>query len=450
MLAFMHEHAHGEVACSNCGHDFSFELPAELVTECREGNLVIFAGAGISTEVPAVFPTTLYEETLAQVELESGSFPEVMQAFEEKYGRQALAKSIKKKFDYVDSFPRTRRTARKFHQELATIPFLKDIVTTNWDTYFEDECFATPIVKGDDVALLDLYDRRVFKLHGSILNLSSMVITKEDYDESLRRLGNNVLGAHVKQLLSAKTVVFIGYSLSDSNFLEIYESLRSDLGKFAPRAYYVSPFPTKNADSLDLVFLQTSGVKFLSELKSALGQECLIGDEKYDDVATLQGWIFEADEYAKSAPHAKYPAVVYCWDYHDGVMDGCFRILNRRASGEYSDRHRVHHLLQTYAHGSERANQRGHFRDAAYMEGYVTALLALLSDDFEDIVLDELPLYFVYGAESSLRTKEHFRADLEKSRRRAPKQRAYARTFVERLPANMVLEHNRILPDLFE
>lgn len=442
-------HSHDEATCISCGLDHDFDFPPELAQICHRGDLVVFAGAGISTEVPAVFPETIYEEVSSELDGAEGSFPELMARFEERNGRSALVKKIKKKFDYVDSFPRPRRSARKFHRELATIPFIRDIITTNWDMYFEEECLATQFVQGDDVALLDLYDRRVFKLHGSISNLSSLVVTENDYSESIEALGGNVLGAHVNRLLSTKTIIFVGYSLNDWNFGRIYETLRKDMGKFAPKAYFVSPYGSNRAEELGLVSIRTSGTKFVRELKRRLGTHCVIPDEKYEEIERLQAYVRAADAIAKEVPFTKFPSVVYCWNYHDGVMDACFRILQRRGSGEYSSRQHVRNLLETYDSGADRAYSRGHYSDCAYMTGYSDAMLLLLTTE-EDQMLETMPFFFLYAGETDLRTTEDFRSDLERSRRKAPKERAVARRMVANLPEGMVLEHNGVLSDLLE
>lgn len=189
--------------CMHCSLDFDFELPEQLVDAAHRRELIIFAGAGISTEVPAVFPETIYESAVDRLGLkEPGSFPEVMQQFEDRFSRTALVQMVKAKFDYIECFPLLRSHARKFHHELATMPYLQDIITTNWDTYFEDECLATPFVIGQDTALYDVDGRKVIKLHGSISNLASMVATEKDYEQRLDDLGKNVMGGLVRTLLS--------------------------------------------------------------------------------------------------------------------------------------------------------------------------------------------------------------------------------------------------------
>ncbi|MGH2614369.1 MAG: SIR2 family NAD-dependent protein deacylase, partial [Thermomicrobiales bacterium] len=285
-----------------------------------------------------------------------------------------------------------------------------------------------------------------FKMHGSISNVSTLVVTENDYAESLTRLSQNALGARIRDLLASKVVVFIGYSMTDWNFDRLYSALRADLGKFAPTAFVVSPHAGSAAERNGLSHLQTSGVKFVRELKTALQHDCLVADERYDKIELIESRAFRADEIAKEIPHEEYPSVLYCWMYLEGATDACFRIQNRRGSGQYSDAHHVQWEARRYLQAIDRAMSRGRFHDAAYMEGYANVLLALIIDAEDDVAT--FPYFFMYGSDDDLTNPEEFRTALEQSRRRAPKQRAYARRLLDGLPADMILTHDRTLPDL--
>lgn len=442
-----HEHVDG-AECIHCKLDFPFVLPEELKEKAKDGNLVIFAGAGISTEVPSVFPRTVYDLAVSRLGVEDpGSFPEVMQAFQDRFGRQDLVRMVKKKFDFVDSFPGPRYESRMFHRELATMPYLRDIITTNWDTYFEEECQATPFVTGEDISLYGMPGRRVLKIHGSMNNLASIVATERDYAKRLDELSVNVLGSLLKQLLSTKTVIFIGYSLRDWNFRRLYQALRDDMNDYAPRAYIVSPFelPAKE-DDFGLQHIKTSGIHFLRELKREMFGHCFLPDDSYDRLAALHDEVFDADQVAKAVNHKDYPAVIYCWSYHDGMKDACFRIANRRGSGEYSDRHHVQGMARKYQEMAERAYEQERFYDTAYIEGYLNCLMVLMDDEDEFFPL--VPRYFVYGSDDDIMTPESFHEALKHSRRRAPKERAKAKAVSAKLPSGMVITHDPYLPDV--
>jgi len=445
-MANEQDHVHSE-ACISCGLDFDFEMPEGLVEIAHRGNLVVFAGAGVSTEVPAVFPTTFYED--AQDRLESTgdpAFPELMQAFEDRFGRQELLRSLKRRFNYVDSFPTLRNPARSFHRELATMPYLRDVITTNWDTYFEEECWATPFVGGADFAFHDMPGRRVYKIHGSMTNLSSIVITEQDYQRRLETLRDDALGGALRQMLATKAVVFVGYSLRDWNFRRLYDALRADMGALAPRAYFVSPFPSEAADELALITIQTSGRRFLSDLKSAMVQDHFIPDEMYAVIDRTYDQLEEAMAIVGEFSHRDYPAIAHCWGYQQGLRDALGRILSRRGSGEYSDRHRLTSLANSYDEMSRKALARDDYFEAAYIDGYENGLVQALAFDDEEMV-NLLPLFFVYGADSEMRTREDLAEALVHSRRRAPKARAQAKLIAARAPEGMLIVHAPFLAD---
>ena len=48
--------------CQSCRHNLDFDLPKRLVDEIAQGNVVLFAGAGICTEAEGVYPCSLYDE----------------------------------------------------------------------------------------------------------------------------------------------------------------------------------------------------------------------------------------------------------------------------------------------------------------------------------------------------------------------------------------------------
>lgn len=155
-------HEMGEESCSclHCKGNRAFEMPDQLAHACKSGDLVIFAGAGISTENPVVMSSTLYSSAREEVlsnrpncfPSADPSFPSVMTAYEKQFGRHVLLQRIKKHLDFVDSFPRLSILASEFHRELSSIYTISDIVTTNWDNYFERYTKAQPFVLDDDWA----------------------------------------------------------------------------------------------------------------------------------------------------------------------------------------------------------------------------------------------------------------------------------------------------------
>jgi NAD-dependent SIR2 family protein deacetylase len=272
-------------------------MPDDLVAAVAAGNTVLFAGAGISTESPLVAPYTLFGDLAGRMDLDPAaqSFPAVMTAYSGLHGRAALLQAIRDRLEYVKSFPELQGRATAFHRELSTIHFIEDIVTTNWDTSFEDACGALPIVVPEDYAFWNAPGRKVFKIHGSITNWGTVVATEADYRSCYRRLRDGVVGASLKHLLATKSVIFVGYSLGDSDFARIYGFLKKEMGEVLPRSYIVTLDDRVTSQTHPgSVVLHTSGEYFLAQLKERLMQTgCLLDDRVFGAVIVKHHELFD-------------------------------------------------------------------------------------------------------------------------------------------------------------
>lgn len=427
--------------CAHCGLDFEFDLPPDLVDAAHERKVVLFAGAGVSTEVPSVFPNTFYDQIRAHLPatVPDEDFPKVMGAYEDLAGRPALVRAIKERLDYVDGFPSIGMEARKFHRELATMPYITEVITTNWDTYFEESAGATPFVSGEDFIFHELPGRHVYKIHGSIHALSSLVITESDYTRRLEDLGSNLLGAFLRQLLATKIVVFVGYSLKDWNFRRLYEALVADMGAFRPKAFAVTPYESAEAEELGITEIRTSGVRLLRDLKAALVGHCFVPDEAYDRIERVDRQVREAHRTASEISVNKFPAVMHCWAYQDGMLDAVNRIKSRRVTGEYSDAHHVQALVESYDRLTDYALDEGRYWDAAYTQGYGNGVLLMLDD--KDELSDMVPLYFAYGSDSPMRDLADLKKALKKSKKKNERAWQEAKRLSADIEDDMVVHH---------
>lgn len=158
--------------CKWCEDNLPFEIPDDVYKGFVTGDVVLFVGAGVSTESTKILPFKLYDDICDELEIptEKGlPFPDVMSTYCAKpNGRANLLRRIKGRLNYFRSFPTLHRKATAFHREVSTIPTVENIVTTNWDTYFEQECGATPFITAEDFAFAEIPGRKVFKIHGSI------------------------------------------------------------------------------------------------------------------------------------------------------------------------------------------------------------------------------------------------------------------------------------------
>lgn len=108
-------------------------------------------------------------------------------------------------------------------EEIKLLKQLQDkmltIVTTNYDTFFEDYIFN----KHKKIIGQDIFSKSeigtLFKIHGCATEPDSIVITQRDYDTFKRK--RMVLSAKLISLFTENPVIFIGYSLQDENIKSI-------------------------------------------------------------------------------------------------------------------------------------------------------------------------------------------------------------------------------------
>lgn len=437
-----HTHSGPEAECDICRNRKPFDLPPEVVEACRTGNLVLFAGAGISTESRTVLQNTFYERVASELGLtpDGMPFPDLMSEYVRVRGRRPLLQRIRERLDYVDSFPELRFSATRFHRALGTLFYVGTIITTNWDPYFEQETGALPLVTDADYALADLPGRKVFKIHGSIFNIGSIVVTREDYERCHRALSRNVLGSTLKHLLATKTVLFVGYSFGDSDFNRIYQFMRRQMPDVLPRSYVVTLGNPPDPADISAHTIQTDATFFIERLKEELVEHgCLLPDERWLGIPEALNDILERHhELYEKVDMRRYPAALMCGYYQDGLIHAFERMLERRGSGEYGHVHAIEQRFRTYEVKRKQLVKEKKYHDAAYVIGYQNGLLHLICDDD---VRDALPLYFIYGSRQELRSISAMRREAARARRLHKQAYAQAERIGQRWSPDLVIHH---------
>ncbi len=399
--------------CPACRVQIPFDLPEEILEACKKRELVVFAGAGISTENRLVLPFTFAEDlsgVLGYENEELPSFPTLMQEFEDRFGRRSLLEEIHRRLSKIRSFPELDRKASAFHRQLSALFPIREIFTTNWDTYFERECGAQPFVTAEDWAFWRSAKRRVFKLHGSIDNPASLVATTHDYKRCHRALGRGVLGAHLRSILATKTVLFVGYSFGDPDFAAIYGLLRRQMGDILPRSFIVTPSGGEPPSYLKKSrVIRTDATYFLERLRQEMPASEFVQEERllsamYMSTAALVGHGKLFDE----CPLAEYPIAIFTASYQDGFIHAFEHISANYKEGDYWHRCYVEDYVRLYDGFAASQRRKRQYFETAYLEGYRNGLAWLLADADEPAP----PLYFLFGLSprDQPRTIEEFKA----------------------------------------
>ena len=128
----------------------------------------------------------------------------------------------------------------KPHEEFCRLPFER-VVTTNFDFLLEQAYarinrYCIPLVAEDQLAVGDSQAGvRLLKLHGDLHHPNRLVVTEEDYEAFLGSLP--LLATHLASLLIDHTAFFVGYSLDDPDFRQIWQVVKERLGTLRRPAY---------------------------------------------------------------------------------------------------------------------------------------------------------------------------------------------------------------------
>lgn len=397
--------------CILCMNNKSFDMPNEIIESVKKGELILFCGAGISTESKTVLPTSFYMDILEflnedyKLRLDTDvCFSKLMSEFCEAVpnGRKELIRKIKSRFNMVNSFPELYNSATRFHKEVASIPQIETIVTTNWDDYFEKECSAFPIIDNKDTAMWNTFKRRVFKIHGSINNMGSIVATKEDYESCYDRLKNDPIGDRLKTLLGSHCVVFVGFSFGDEDLNKIIDILSEKLGEFANQYYLITIDKSwENNKNSRIIPIITDGLFFMHSLKNILLQDHnLITDEIYSfsEYGSMMlaeahtSWVGQDDFWKKLT---KYPELLLSVAYQDGMIHAYQHCFANRQEGTYLKPDYILNHIHSYERLFTEHFEAKRFTYAFYDYGYSNGLLGLQAFVHTDSV--ELPPMFVYN-----------------------------------------------------
>ena len=437
--------------CEICKNYHDFIFPKDLFDAIKNNEVVIFAGAGISTEGSNIFPSTLYEDILAETEYSGDKVPPFSQVMSEYCNNQGskhgLIERICKRINYVQSHPELYKTTVKFHQLLATIPCINEIITTNWDDFFERECHATPFVYEKDMAFWEQPGRKVLKLHGSINNLGSIVVTSEDYEERYESLHTGLLGSQLKLLITKKTLVFVGYSFNDEDFNRLFSFVHSQLGSFIKKFYIVTldEYNNDKWKELDLEPIYTAGEYFLMVMIHKLQESgCLISRDVINDVEReLEGLIEDHHRLAYEINMSDYPEVIFCLSYQDGMIHAFEHFLHHINYGESLCRANIRRILISYDALIKDKKRHKRWYDVAYLEGYITGYLFVILDENDK---KSFPHYLDLSMNNELCTFKEYKHSLSITERKRKSISKYASKFIENYPnGDYVVQHTLFL-----
>jgi hypothetical protein len=273
-------------------------IPKPLVTDIIEGKCLAFIGAGFSMNaslsdgefMPDWEKLGNYYANICGIQKKLNPL-EIAQIFENKFGRVQLIEHTRKALFYDKAQP------GEAHKVFANFPF--DVVyTTNFDLLLEKAYTEIKRPFRSIVGELQMpffggkLLTNIVKMHGDLEHEEHIILSKEDYKDFLNNYP--VIATHLSSLLITRTPLFIGYSLTDPDFKNIRDIVRSRLGKFERMSYVIqfdsSPkeIEVSLKDNLHIISIPTKSYPSKSHAITQYLNSLLEKIDRQDDITSRE------------------------------------------------------------------------------------------------------------------------------------------------------------------
>ena len=262
------------------------EIPPGLREAIKADELVLFVGAGLSWSFKNKKNETLegwtkMASSITSYLCDNGYIPENLKQACDTLGEIKTLEILEEReigIGEVGPFIRdyfTLGDSNDFSLQKKLFELSTKIITTNYDKAFEmavPQLQSQKAYKGKDYELNGLKKDPVFlfKLHGCIEHLDSMVLFPSDYGKlynSNRREAEHTLSA-LRNLIFNKTFLFIGTGLGDPQINSFFEEIKIIQGPYNQKHYIITSDPLEK--SLD--FLTRIPITSYEEIPGVIDQ----------------------------------------------------------------------------------------------------------------------------------------------------------------------------------
>lgn len=279
--------------------------------------LVIFVGAGVSKDSGLPLWKEIIEDIKKKIKVSNTNDDslKIAQYYYNSRGKKEYYDFLNEKLG-IDAEP------NKIHDALLELN-PSHIITTNYDDLIEKAAskkgmFFDVVAKDNDLPYTP-NNKMIIKMHGDFKNRN--IVFKEDdylsYSNNFKLIEN-----YIKSLFSTKTVIFVGYSLSDINVKLAFQWIKDILGNDLQRPYFIDANEEEDQiDTNEFEYYKNKGINILyySEIFKVLK-----GIEKNNDKGVRT---YNAIKYLLSKDD-NILNEEYIYEYIDGFKD--IKKLNKK------------------------------------------------------------------------------------------------------------------------
>ena len=274
---------------------------AYILRHIAKGDCIFFlgAGAGVSKTTQRTLPTgkALVRDLVSDLPITNAEhlpLPTVSHYYEIVNDRPSLDEFLRSKLNSRDlRTPETYKAIVDIIEHQRDSKPLSLVITTNYDLFLERELDSRNIRHKvfiqDKSERIDEFWRpeqdtevTLYKFHGCLDKVESIVITDEDYIEFLCGIfGESKIPYYFKNLVQSKSLLFIGYSLLDWDFRVFFKSVEEQRKSNKKKHFAVLLKPTELSDDVWLAckdfwlkkevhIIEYDALTFLNEMKREL------------------------------------------------------------------------------------------------------------------------------------------------------------------------------------
>lgn len=242
-------------------------IERELIKSINSGNCILFVGSG--TSCSAGLPS--WEQLVAKIILiitakslieekaiatlqnyyHEKNFPECLELISRELGRDRLISLISSVFE------QSKIKDSEAYQILAGWPF-KFYLTTNYDSLLKEYLSKNDVAvlekKNNKTDFLTLNNRArnvIYKIHGDFEDPHNMVVTSSDYKKICEEEDFAYWREKIGSLFHMFTIILIGYSAKDPDFIEQLERIKGFVDPNNPIFMVVSDLSKNEIDELE-------------------------------------------------------------------------------------------------------------------------------------------------------------------------------------------------------
>lgn len=256
-------------------------VPTELYESFLNRDAIVFLGAGLSMSAGLPGWADLIRPLaqsigsrwpMSDVDLNTHHLLSSTQYYENQRGRNELLSYLRKSLDTIGVNP------TPLHDLVVSLP-VNVVFTTNYDNLIELALQQTGkrfdvIVEESELAFWCETTVQIVKLCGDLTRPASVVITQRDFNTYFAT--HSRLVERLRTLLESKTALFLGYSLQDPFFNQVWDNIGLDFGALRRRGYVV----LFDAEPMEIDSLERRNIQVINLNTTNRGK-----------TEALQGWL---------------------------------------------------------------------------------------------------------------------------------------------------------------